>query len=48
MINVIEDKCIGCNACIRTCPVPNANRYNGKVVQVNHTECIKCGECIKS
>lgn len=48
MINVIEDKCIGCNACIRTCPVPNANRYNGKVVQVNHSECIKCGECIKS
>lgn len=29
MIRVIEDKCIGCNACIRTCPVVTANRYDG-------------------
>lgn len=47
MIHVIEDKCIGCNACIRTCPVPNANHYDGKVVKVNPDECIQCGECIK-
>ena len=48
MIHVIEDKCIGCNACIRTCPVPNANRYDGKVVRVNPEECIQCGECVKN
>lgn len=48
MIHVIEDKCIGCNACIRTCPVPNANNYDGKVVRVNPDECIQCGECVKS
>lgn len=48
MIHVIEDKCIGCNACIRTCPVPNANHYDGKVVRVNPDECIQCGECIKN
>lgn len=48
MIHVIEDKCIGCNACIRTCPVPNANHYDGKVVKVNPDECIQCGECIKN
>lgn len=47
MIHVIENKCIGCNACIRTCPVPNANHYDGKVVKVNPDECIQCGECIK-
>ncbi len=47
MIHVIEDKCIGCNACIRTCPVPNANHYDGRVVKVNPDECIQCGECIK-
>lgn len=48
MVKVLEDKCIGCNACIRNCPVPNANRYDGKAVHVNTDECIQCGECIKS
>ncbi len=48
MIHVAENKCIGCNACIRTCPIPNANRYDGKVVNVNNKECIMCGECIKN
>ena len=47
MVKVIADKCIGCNACIRTCPVPNANRYDGSVVHINNDECIQCGECVK-
>lgn len=47
MVKVIEDKCIGCNACIRNCPVPTANRYDGNVVHVNSSDCIQCGECIK-
>ncbi len=47
MIQVNESKCIGCNACIRTCPVPNANHYDGGVVHVNTDECIQCGECVK-
>lgn len=48
MVHVKEDKCIGCNACIRTCPIPNANRYDGKVVHINPDECIQCGECVKN
>ncbi len=47
MIHVKEEKCIGCNACIRTCPVPNANHYENGVVKVNPKECIECGECVK-
>lgn len=47
MVKIIEEKCIGCNACIRTCPVPTANRYDGNVVHINPMECIQCGECIK-
>ena len=48
MVHVDENKCIGCNACIRACPIPNANTYDGNVVNVNTSMCIKCGECIKS
>ncbi len=47
MVIVNPDKCIGCNACIRSCPVPNANKYDGNVVHINNDECIQCGECIK-
>ena len=45
---VNPNKCIGCAACIRACPVPSANRSDGRVVHVNDEECIRCGECIKS
>lgn len=45
---VNPNKCIGCAACIRSCPVPSANRSDGKVVHVNDEECIRCGECVKS
>lgn len=48
MVHVNESKCIGCNACIRSCPVPNANINKGDVVQINNSECIQCGECIKA
>ncbi len=44
--NIDADKCKGCTACARKCPV---NAINGAVKQV-HTidtsKCIKCGACI--
>jgi len=45
---VDPEKCVGCNSCIRACPVPTANRSVGSIVHINDEECIRCGECIKS
>ena len=40
------DKCRGCTACARTCPV---NAISGTVKQphvIDQTKCIKCGTCL--
>lgn len=42
-----EEHCIGCNSCIRICPIPTANRVEGDIVKVHSKECIRCGECVK-
>ena len=42
-----EEHCIGCNSCIRVCPIPTANRAVNDKVTVNSKECIRCGECVK-
>ncbi|MBQ3566138.1 MAG: 4Fe-4S binding protein [Oscillospiraceae bacterium] len=53
-VTINEDKCIGCNACIRVCPVHEANRAvassgkNHSIISINHDMCISCGECVKS
>ena len=53
IINVNPDKCVGCNACLRSCPAPEANAFtrdkNGKfVLKTNPLKCIGCGECISA
>ena len=52
MITIDKTKCVGCNACIRSCPVPTANvattdEQGRQIVVVNTDDCIKCGECIR-
>jgi methyl-accepting chemotaxis protein/ferredoxin len=50
IIFTVEDKCVGCNKCIRHCPVMGANiSYvsNGENrVRVDQEKCIRCGACI--
>ena len=53
IIIVNPEKCVGCNACVRTCPAPEANitkmLEDGKfVTTVNPDKCICCGECVRS
>ncbi len=45
---IVPDKCIGCTACARKCPV---NCISGAVKQVHvidQEQCIKCGACFAS
>ncbi len=52
-VTINEDKCIGCNACIRVCPVPEANKAvisvdkEHSIISINKDLCISCGECVK-
>ncbi len=42
---IVEDKCIGCTACARVCPV---NCIKGEVKKphvIDQSACIKCGQC---
>ena len=52
IIIVKPEKCVGCNACVRECPAPEANTTkqleDGRfITMVNPEKCIACGECVK-
>lgn len=50
LVKIEENKCIGCNSCIRVCPASEANKSyikNDKlIVSINNEMCIACGLCI--
>lgn len=53
VIVVDPTKCVGCNACVRNCPAPEANvtkrLEDGRfVTTVNPEKCITCGECVRT
>ena len=53
IIVVNPEKCVGCNACVRNCPAPEANitrKIDGTrfVTTVNPEKCITCGECVRT
>ena len=52
IIVVKPEKCVGCNACVRNCPAPEANitkmLEDGRfITSVNSDKCIACGQCLK-
>ena len=40
-----NDNCVGCNKCIRTCPVLTANVAHDGRIDVDESMCIQCGAC---
>lgn len=52
LISADEEKCVGCNRCIRVCPIETANiayqdEHDSTKVGVDSTQCILCGACAK-
>ena len=52
-IRLNPDKCVGCNACVRACPVIDANiastdESGNLIIQIDEEKCIKCGACIRA
>ena len=44
----ITDKCIGCSACSRACPVGAISGEIRKKFEINQDKCIKCGKCAQT
>jgi iron only hydrogenase large subunit-like protein len=43
-----NENCVGCNKCIKTCPVLTANIAEKDRINVNSEACIECGACFDS
>ncbi len=51
VIQLDVDKCVGCNTCVRACPVIDANiaktnEDGNLIINIDDNKCIKCGSCI--
>lgn len=46
--HILADKCIGCTACARKCPVGAISGERRKIHSIDLDTCIKCGICLET
>ncbi|MEA3559930.1 MAG: 4Fe-4S binding protein [Candidatus Thermoplasmatota archaeon] len=44
-VKIDKDTCIGCGACVETCPVQALSMVDGKA-EVDDGTCVDCGACV--
>ena len=44
--SIDEEKCTGCQSCIKYCPVQAISLINKKKANIDENKCIGCGECM--
>ena len=45
---VIPEKCVGCGACRKRCPVPCISGKPKEIYEIDQTRCIRCGQCFEA
>lgn len=45
---IIKEKCIGCGACLRACPVEAITGGKKQVHAIDAEKCMKCGKCVET
>jgi NADH-quinone oxidoreductase subunit F len=45
--NINEEKCVGCQTCLKNCPVNAITGQPGKIHSIDPEKCIKCGMCLE-
>lgn len=46
-VKINKEKCVGCGACVDTCPV-SALSMNGDKAQCDESACVDCGACVSA
>lgn len=44
---VLEDQCVACGCCMKTCPLNAISILKGIKAIVDVTKCVGCGKCAK-